>query len=210
MKPYEDGRYLFPPRPATKSPTSGLVTFERMGFIAQPKLNGSCGVSIISPSSVKMMNRHNESFANQIVTKEDLMRLQRGTKYNVLCGEYMNKSKKDGNGKLFNACFVIFDILVHNGQYLLDSTVLERQELLEDLYPTTPFDKYIGKVSNNIFRVNNFKTNLLSTYNDITKIDMYEGWVLKKPNGILETGYSANNNVGWQVKVRKPTKNYSH
>lgn len=47
MVPYNSYRYLYPPRPEIKSPQSGLKTYERMGFIAQPKLNGSCSLTFL-------------------------------------------------------------------------------------------------------------------------------------------------------------------
>jgi hypothetical protein len=39
---------------------------------------------------------------------------------------------------------------------------------------------------------------------------MYEGLVMKRPTGTLETGMREANNTGWQVKVRKATKNYEY
>ena len=209
MEAYTNYRYLYPPRPEIKSPQSGLKTYERMGFIAQPKLNGSCSLLFTDSLSHKLMNRHQESFARELIPKEDLMRLHRGSGYQVLVGEYMNKSKKDSKGKLFNGCIVLFDILVHNGQYLTGTTFEERQELLASLYPGNSYDDYLYSVSDNVYRVKNFKADFESNYKAITKTDMYEGFVLKRPSGILEYGFRPANNTGWQLKIRKPTKNYS-
>jgi len=39
---------------------------------------------------------------------------------------------------------------------------------------------------------------------------MIEGFVLKKPSGKLESGLREKNNMGWQLKIRKPTKNYQY
>jgi ATP-dependent DNA ligase len=128
----------------------------------------------------------------------------------VVTGEYMNKSKKDGNGKTFDGCLVLFDILVHKGQYLTGTSFLERAELLDSLFPGVEHDGYIYKVSENIYRVKNFTTNLKAVYDEISRIDMYEGLVCKKPTGILEDGLRAANNVGWQIKARKETKNYTY
>lgn len=216
MQPYNDFRYYFPPRPEVKSPTSGLATYERMGFIGQPKLNGSCSElftnsSLHTDSShMRFMGRHQETFARELIPREDLAALHKGQGWQVLVGEYMNKSKKDGNGKTFNGCLVLFDILVHKGQYLTGTNFLERQELLDTLFPTSPYDKWIDQVSKNVYRVKNFKSNFVILYNEIVQIDMYEGWVLKRPSGILEAGLRPGNNTGWQLKIRKPTKNYSY
>jgi ATP-dependent DNA ligase len=210
MKTYDSFKYIYPPRPATKAPPSGLKTYERMGFIAQPKLNGSCGVLFLDGKSARLMGRHNNAFAREILRKDDLQRLHRGAGYMVITGEYMNKSQKDGKGKPFNG-FVIFDILVHNGKHLLGSTFMERQALLETLFPSgNSFDDYIDEVGPSAYRVRNITSNLTDAWNRIIKTEMYEGFVLKRPDGILENGFREANNVGWQLKIRKPTKNYKY
>lgn len=210
MDQYLQFRYYYPPRPQIKSPTSGLDTYERMGFIGQPKLNGSCALSFTDGSNIKLMNRHNNTFARELISKDDLLRLHRGSGYQCLCGEYMNKSKKDSKGQLFNGCIVLFDIMIHNGQYLTGTTFLERQILMDRLFPGKDYDDYLYEVSNNVYRVKNFTKNFKSVFNEMVKIDMYEGCVLKRPNGILEPGYRPENNTGWQLKIRKPEKNYSY
>lgn len=210
MQSYSDMRYIFPPRPEIKTPVSGLPTYERMGFIGQPKLNGSCAELYLGMDRMKFMNRHQASFARNLIPEEDLLRLHRGSGPMVLCGEYMNKSKRDGNGQLFNGCLVLFDILVYNGQYLTGTSFLERLALLDSLFPTTPYDKWIDQVSKNVYRVKSFESGFSELYKEIVQIDMYEGWVLKKPGGILEAGFRPANNMGWQLKARKPTKNYSY
>lgn len=209
MITYENFRYYYPPRPSIKSPSSGLDTYERMGFIGQPKLNGSCSVLFLNGSDTRLMNRHGGSFSRNLIPTEDLQRLHRGSGYTMLCGEYMNKSKKDSRGRLFNGCIVLFDIMVHKGQYLTGTSFLERQILMDQLFPGKDYDDYLYEVSNNVYRVKNFTKNFKSTYNEIIKVDMYEGLVCKKPQGILEAGYRPNNNQGWMVKIRKSTKNYT-
>lgn len=210
-QPYSSYRYFFPPRPEVKSPQSGLTTYERMGFVGQPKLNGSCAELYTNGSTdIKLMNRHQESFVRQLIPPQDLLALHKSNGYQVLVGEYMNKSKKDGKGNLFNGCLVLFDILVHNGQYLTGTKFMERQELMASLFPGNDYDNYLTQVSNNVFKVKNFKTGFVPLYNEIVKIDMYEGLVLKRPDGILEAGFRPANNTGWMVKIRKETKNYTY
>jgi hypothetical protein len=211
MKNYENFRYVYPPRPEVKSPPSGLPTYERMGYIAQPKLNGSCALVFVDNNGARMMGRHNNSFARELIDRGHLQNLQRGAGFTVLVGEYMNKSQKDGKRKLFNGCFVIFDILVHNGNHLVKSTFEERQELLDNLYGEGQhYDEYINYISPSVYRVKNFSSNFVTLFNNITTVEMYEGFVLKRPNGILENGLRPNNNTGWQLKIRKPTKNYKY
>lgn len=209
MKQYDSYRYYFPPRPETKSTPNNIDLYERMGFIGQPKLNGSCGMLYTNPHELHFMNRHQQAFSRNIIPRSDLEKMHRGNGWQVLCGEYMDKSKKDSNGNIFVG-FVIFDIIVHNGQYLNGTTFIERSNLLDNLFESKNYDGYIDNISTNVYRVKNFRTNLSKVWNEITKIDMYEGEVFKKENGILEIGYRPENNTGWQLKVRKPTKNYNY
>ena len=208
-KEYNAPSYIYPPRPEVKAPPSVLGTYEKMGFIAQPKLNGSCAVLFLDGASSKMMGRHNNTFAREILNPENLKRLHRGGGWMVLVGEDMNKSQKDGKGKTFDG-FVIFDILVHNGKHLLGTTFLERQKLLDTLYPGTSFDDFIDTVGPSAYRVKNITGKFSEIWPRMTKIQMYEGWVLKRPDGVLEHGFREKNNTRWMVKVRKATKNYKY
>jgi ATP-dependent DNA ligase len=128
----------------------------------------------------------------------------------VLCGEFMNKSQRGADRKVFNAKFVIFDIIVYNGKHLKDSTFWERQTLLDSLYEVQKHDQWINKIYENIFRVKNLEENLEQEWKDIVNVEMYEGFVLKKREGKLEQSFKQKNNIGWQVKIRKPTKNYKY
>lgn len=209
--PYPSYRYYFPPRPEIKIPPSSIPTYERMGFIAQPKLNGSCSVSFIgSPTDVRFMGRHQDTFSRELIPRSDLGALYCGSGHMAVVGEFMNKSKRDGRNQIFNGCLVLFDILVYNGQYLTGTTVLERQELMDTIFKSTPHDEWMDKISNNVYRVKNFTSGFSDLYREAIKVDMIEGFVLKKPGGILEAGYRPGNNVGWQVKCRKSTKNYAY
>ena len=209
MKPYNNYRYIFPPRPEIKIPSSALQTYERMNFLAQPKLNGSCAPLFTDGVTLKFMNRHNSAFARQLIESIHLTRLHRGSGYTVLVGEYMNKAKKDGSGKLFNGVYVVFDILVSNGKYLTGTSLEERLSMLQDLYPVKKYDDFIDQISEKVFIVKSFKKDFNQVYGSLVKIDMYEGLVLKRNTGILDTGYREKNNTGWQLKCRKATKNYT-
>jgi hypothetical protein len=210
MKEYNSFKYIFPPRPETRTPPTGLGTYERMGFIAQPKLNGSCALLFTNGSQAKLMGRHNNTFVRQLIPEETLCSLHRGAGWMVLVGEYMNKSQRDSKGNLFNARLVIFDILVHNGKHLVGSTFGQRQALLDSLYDTKPYDDFISSIGGPLYRVNNITQDFTGNYTRATGVQMYEGLVLKRPTGSLENGMREANNTGWQVKIRKPTKNYSY
>lgn len=207
---YLDYRYLYPPRPELKAPASSISTFEKMGMWAQPKLNGSCALIFMDGKTSILMNRHHEPFARQLITSKDMLEMHRGEGWMVLVGELMNKSQRDESGKVFNATYVIFDILVHHSRYLLGTSFDERQALLDSIYQSENYLKGIKRINDKFFRVENYRSNFVEHWQDFSKIEMHEGLVFKKPDAKLSSGFSEKNNTSWQVKIRKPSKNYSY
>jgi hypothetical protein len=97
---------------------------------------------------------------------------------------------------------------------LTGSSTEERIKLLELLYPSkgdikTKEITYLYKTATpDIYRVANFYGDFEEIYEDFIKIDMVEGFVLKRLSGRLEMMTREQNNTGWAIKVRKPTSNY--
>ena len=158
------------------------------------------------------MNRHKQRLTNFKIEQHELAELYRGDGgWIVINGEYMNKSKRDENGNVFNHKFVIFDILVFENDYLVGSTFKQRVSLLDDIYGKVECEKdYLYKISENIYRVKTYETGFDSLYNIFITIDMLEGLVMKRGNAKLEIGLTEKNNVKTQLKCRKPTKNYKY
>jgi len=206
---YNRFKYIYPPRPEQKIPSSSLEKFENDEiFIAQPKLNGSSMMVYTNGKIVVTMTRHKTAI-NHKMDIDELKKLHRGNGWMVLCGELMNKNKKDETNKRWNHKFVIFDILVYEGDHMLKSTFDQRYDLLKEMYPDNPVKKHLHQISENCFRVNSVRFGFTNIYNDITQYDMYEGLVLKRGDGKLENGTTANNNTRTQIKCRKSTKNYA-
>jgi hypothetical protein len=209
MRTYNSFKYVFPPRPEKKVSSSSLDLLDDGTYIAQPKLNGSLMMLYTDDKDVITMNRHKEpSFPK--IKKEELLSLHRGNDWMVLCGELMNKAQRDENGKKWNNKFVVFDVLVYDGSYLLKTTYKERQDLLNNIYGKTYTEKpMLKRISDNCFMVESIDKGFKKTYDKLTKHEMYEGLVLKKVLGKLERGTNRNNNTLSQIKCRKQTKNYS-
>jgi len=206
---YNRFKYIYPPRPENKIPSSSLNKFEKDNiFIAQPKLNGSSMQVYTDGKIVVTMTRHKTNIAHKMDVNE-LKKLHRGHGWMVLCGELMNKNQKDETNKPWNHKFVIFDILVYEGEHLLRSTFDERYDLLKEIYPDNPVKKHLHQISENCFRVNSVRFGFTNIYNDITQFQMYEGLVLKRGDGRLENGTTEKNNTRTQIKCRKSTKNYA-
>lgn len=209
MTNYTSYKYIWPPRPENKISSSSLQKFDDQNlFLAQPKLNGSSMQVYTDGSSLHTMTRHKTVISHKM-NEQELKNLHRGNGWIVLCGEYMNKNNTDENKKSWNHKFVIFDILVYEGQHLLKSTFAERQELLKKLYPDNPVKLYLHQILENCFRVHSITSGFLKSYDHMIPYQMYEGLVLKQINGKLEAGLSEQNNVRTQLKCRKQTKNYA-
>jgi ATP-dependent DNA ligase len=110
--------------------------------------------------------------------------------------------------------FCIWDILAYDGKILLGSTIEERIDLINSLYPSVSA-KSINKINYlyttdvpDIYKVANYTDDFKNIFDNITKVDVVEGLVLKRKNGKLEMMTREQNNVGWSIKSRKPTLNY--
>ena len=208
---YNSFRYIYPPRPRNPISSDDLDFWDNGSLVAQPKMNGSNCVVFTNGEKVMMMNRHSQYLTNVSISKGEILGLFRGEIGNwmVINGEYLNKSKQDENHLTFNHKFVIFDILVYNSEYLIGDTFQERINLLDELYGQNDSEKsYLYSISDNVYRVKSFEKGFKSLFDELTKIDMIEGLVLKRKNAKLEAGSTENNNTKSQLKARKATKNY--
>jgi len=213
---YEKYMYLFPPRPIQTTHHAEIKKYDNKLFIAQPKYNGTCCNVFINESKIIVMNRHKGTITSNY-NDIDFRGMYRGKGWMVICGEFLNKNKKGENGKPFNLKFVIWDILVYNGDYLLGSTFLERMQLLEQLYPCVQMRvgdaleiyKHICTTEHkNIYKAPCYDEKFDVLYNSIVDTDLYEGLVIKRKDSKLSFGLTEKNNNDWQIKCRKPTKNY--
>lgn len=210
---YENFQYIFPPRPKNAVDSKDLDFWDNESMISQPKLNGSNCVIFTNGERLIMMNRHGQPLSNASILRSEVLSLFRGTigKWMVLNGEYLNKAKMDENLQNFNHKLVIFDILVYNSEYLVGKTFKERIDLLDSLYGTEDSEKsYLFSISESIYRVKSFYSDFKSIFDNLTKIDMVEGLVLKRSNAKLEVGASELNNTKSQIKTRKKDKNFKY
>lgn len=214
---YETYRYIYPPRPSNKIDPKYLNRYDNGEYYAQPKLNGSCGVVFLSGNGPAIvMNRHGEIMTNVKRDQIAFEELHHGTGYMVLTGEVLNKAKNGENNKLFNQKFIIWDIIVFNGEQLIGTTFAQRQKLLSELYkPLKSEFKYIYPIASKtflkiqgVYMPSLFTEGFSKTFDTLIKVDVYEGIVLKKKNAPLAHGFHSSNNTDWQIKCRKPTKNY--
>lgn len=213
---YEKYSYIYPPRPIQTTHHTELGKYDNGEFIAQPKYNGTCCVVFMNEDQLIVMNRHKGMISSDY-SNVDFRCLYRPKGWMVLCGEFLNKNKKGEENQSFNLKFIIWDILVYQGEYLIGKTFLERLKLLDKLFPCSKFSvgdrmrtmEHLCFTScHNIYVAPYYTGNFEKLYQSIVKTDLYEGLVLKRKNAKLTLGLNEKNNNEWQIKCRKPTKNY--
>ncbi len=214
---YDTYRFLYPPRAAKKIMARDLQRYDNGEYIGQPKYNGDASVVAISQDAKVIRNRHDEvkDHVDKSIDFDALRSLCPG--WLVLAGEMLDKAQADEHGIKIKG-FVIWDILVYDGKYLINSTLSERIDLLDSLFRTSGmivgdsgmlqykhmlFTQFAG-----IYRAPSYLCQFKDVYDDLVKTPLYEGIVLKKINAKLEVGLNEKNNSGWQLKVRKATQNY--
>lgn len=207
---YKDSKYVYPPRPENTFPRPGMDKFDDGTFLAQPKFNGSCTEVYIGNDLWRVMNRHKAELSGFKISREEIKKLIPNTGSNLIVGEYMNKSKKDEFGKIFNHKLVIFDILVLDNEHLIGKTFQQRLDILTDMFKFVDENEYSYKITDNIYMTKTFYKGFGEIWDSLTKIDMIEGLVLKRKEAGLEPGITEKNNTHSQLKVRKSTKNYSY
>lgn len=226
MIPYKAFRYIFPPRAENAVPSDTLGTYDNGTYLAQPKLDGDCLLVFSNGIETIVMDRHKKKFLKNVKMEATFAKLYRESnvgpknKWMVIVGEHLIKSKKNAEGKTWNEKYVIFDIIVFDGVQLIGKTFQERQELLDRLYGKeeialtktgTYTDKFLYATEvEDVFRVKSFRDCFSALWNDLVKIDMYEGLVIKRADAKLENGSTQKNNVNSQLKFRKPTKNFAY
>jgi ATP-dependent DNA ligase len=209
--------YLFPPRAEKAIKPEELEDVEPDTWIAQPKYNGSCSSLFLKGhEGYELYNRHRERLTLQRPIRYEL--LNDSDKWMVLCGEYLNKNKLGEGKQPFNHKFVIWDILVWQGTYLLGWETEQRLSLLYELFGTsraavtdTHFSLYEHLISTHVkdvYLAPTYTSYFKPLYDDLIQTDLYEGLVLKRAKAKLEIGMHSNNNSRWQIKARKETLNY--
>jgi hypothetical protein len=209
---YQLYNYIYPPRPANAVPVANITDYDNGSMFCQPKMNGSNCTIYTDGNQFVVMNRHSQRLTNFRINKEELSLLYKEgmSGWLVLNGEYLNKSKTDETGQVFNHKLIIFDILVYNSDYLVGKTFQERIQLLDTLYGQTSSEKnYLFSITPQIYRVKSFTESFSEKFNELTERgSVVEGIVMKRKGARLEVGNTPSNNSRSQIKCRVQTKNY--
>lgn len=207
---YNSWNFLYPPRPENAIASAMLNYYEKRGWVAQYKKNGTNTIIGISPNKeFYAMTRHaTEHKAWQLTSyiKEELTRLFPEKKWFVLCAEVMHNKTPTIKDTIY-----IHDMLVWKGEFLLNSLFIDRQKLLDTKLITNveAHSHYVCDREGKIWYAKRFEKGFKEIFLAIRDPKIDEGLVLKDPNGKLRSCRTASENSGWQVKCRHESKNYA-
>lgn len=216
---YNNFKYLYPPRPEYKTTPEDLSKYENEGYYAMPKYNGSACIVFTNGIDLHVYNRHKEVLSTYSKDIE-FRKLAKTSNWFVYAGEYLNKGKLGESGIKEKGKFVIWDLLVWDGIYLVGQTLEHRLNLLEQIYPckraivnsSTGIEIYEHLCCTEftgIYKAPIYLNDFANLYNSIVQTDLYEGIVLKKKDSKLSFGFNEQNNTEWQIKCRKENKLYN-
>lgn len=209
LKDYSAYRYLYPPRPKNAVAPDSLAFYEKRGWWAQFKKNGTCTTIDISPTKdITVMTRHaaeHKAWHISSEVKQALIQLFPEPFWVKLIAEVLHSKTKTIKDTLY-----IHDVIVWENQILLGSTFATRQNLLDQKLITNVETKthYVCESSNKIWYAKRYTSGFKQLFAEIRDTSIDEGLVLKNPKGKLESCDVKVNNSAWQVKVRHSTKNY--
>ena len=184
--------FLWPPRPENAITPSLIKSFETRGYVGQVKYNGTCQVvSVDEDGDVTFRTRHNEENKAWTPLPEMAPFFSRFVD-SVFVGELLHSKHASVKNTI-----ILFDVLRYMGGSLVGTTLKERLAILQKSPP----------LSKNIQIIKTHKSDLTGLYKSLTK-ETEEGIVLKDPNAKLRDCLRNGLNKGWQVKIRRPTKNY--
>lgn len=201
MSMYNEFSPIIPPRPEKAVPPSFLGFYERRGWLASIKKNGTNNVIYRAPNGkLTTRNRHGLphkawQFSGKSAEIFHILPCDGWSVWNAELLHSKTPTIKDTN--------YIFDLLVWNGRLLDDFGFEERASLMMSIFRSyiqeEKVDHYV--INRNTMLAKNFKLNFATLWEELDNI-ADEGLVLKNPTARIssKTGY---------VKARKTTKNYS-
>ncbi len=203
---FEEWTYLWPPRP-DKAVSKGVLHFyENLGWVAQVKLNGTCTVLGVAPDrSVRAMTRHNDDHKMWKPSETTAAAFKKlpGNGWYVFVSELMH-TKVSG----IRDINYIHDILVADGEHLIGLSLAARQALLHSLFKVKKPTLSHYVIDDHTWLVREYSDDFTELFEQLDRPE-FEGLVLKNPKATLASCTRATSNSGWQVKSRKPLKNFN-
>lgn len=198
--------------------------YERRGWIAQVKKNGTCTVIFARGDTVIFKTRHNDEHKAWSPQPSHSAFFAGRDQWNVYVAELLHSK-----GPLVKNHLYLFDVLVSDGQELIGTTLAERQQILRDRFPgpKEKIDLSHGYAADKVvlFRSINSRAGLGARMitQDVSQATPVanpsavwptlgpsdEGFVFKDPTAKLAACIVPSANGAWQTKIRRPHENYS-
>lgn len=205
---YEKFTYLRPPRPEASIPEMLFRHKEKLGWIAQAKMNGSSTVLFVSPErELFAYDRHGErlkSWAPSEESGDPFRRIQNGGWW-VFNAELLNKAPATVKDTLY-----LYDILVANGRTLTHTSYEWRYGLLLETFrrravAETRTHFVMGP---KLWVARNYKANFALALSAMEEDPAVEGLVFRDPEGKLTVRDLAPGGHGcdWLAKFRRPSR----
>ncbi|OFZ17963.1 MAG: hypothetical protein A2X94_08710 [Bdellovibrionales bacterium GWB1_55_8] len=217
-------RLIYPPHPAITWRPERLD--ELKGYVAQYKYDDwRILVYFVPGAGVQLFGRRKAPLPRYRPPEQMLRELNAlpvtRDKLQVLDGgllHYKTSRIKD--------TLVFWDILIHDGRYLLGTTYRERYDLLTRILgtPVEPVslsyaDEASGvrkdiviatRASRHIWLAHLLQGDFQRHFREAAPLPEIEGLVLKDPNARLTRAHRAESNASWQIRARKPGENYEY
>jgi hypothetical protein len=198
---YREYTYLWPPRPEVKVPRDLLSHYEREGWHAQVKKNGTCTVIFARGSEVIFKTRHDDDHKMWTPKREHAAFFVGPPTWNVFVAELLHSKTPYIKDQLY-----IFDQIVRDGVHLVGTTFRDRQSMLRERWPQQVSEPTQLRIGEHVSLAKNFKAGFDKLFDNLKPED--EGLVLKQPAAKLAPCFKHDSNNAWQVKSRIPHKNY--
>lgn len=188
--------FIEPPRPESCIPASMIAGYEKRGWIAQIKKNGTNTV-IFMDTNGKLFpkTRHGEDHKAWKLTEASSAIFASLKQFAplIVVAELLHSKVPGIRDTLY-----FHDILMLNGNIMYNSSYKARWNFLAKVFD------YQSKINDNAYLAQNYDSGFVNLANSL-KDAIDEGLVFKNPNGLWMPGKTAT----WTVKWRKATKNYS-
>lgn len=218
-------QYIYPPRPDKAIPRDQTEILGDMGWLAQLKYNDTrCLVKYLPNGTAQLWNRHGEQIRSYTCPdwlQEQLQALREALELDPKGYHLLDGGLLDQKHRAIKDTIVIWDILVRNGEHLLNTQYQHRYNTIaKDAqmpwhWDGEKFGLTWNKETDHIFLPElwphqtwpdlwDMVARINKPYENICG-PLLEGLVFKRPTGELGMGFTEKNNADWIMRSRVTT-----